>query len=181
MPEPSPQLALVLLVIGLAVFFLELFVPSAGALFVIASTCVIGSVVVAFLVNTSWGIGFSITVMVMAFVLPGIGIQIWKRTPIGRRLFLSSPSPQESPSSSESFDDDDQFGYQALVGQIGKTVTPQRPSGMTEVDGLRVNTVTEGVMIENGSLVRVVRVEGNRVVIRKLSDKEREGMSIDSL
>ena len=41
-----------------------------------------------------------------------------------------------------------------------------RPSGVVDFEGRRVDTVTEGMMVEPGQWVRCVDVQANRVVVR---------------
>lgn len=53
-----------------------------------------------------------------------------------------------------------------LLGQSGTAVSNLRPSGTAQINGKRVDVVTEGPMIERGAAVRVVAVEGLRVVVR---------------
>lgn len=53
-----------------------------------------------------------------------------------------------------------------LVGQTGVAQTNLRPSGTALINGQRVDVVTEGPMVERGTPVRVVAVEGLRVVVR---------------
>ena len=53
-----------------------------------------------------------------------------------------------------------------LVGRTGVALTTLRPSGTAEIDGRRVDVVTEGGMIEAGNETKVVAVEGARVVVR---------------
>ncbi len=53
-----------------------------------------------------------------------------------------------------------------LLDQTGVALTNLRPSGMAQISGKRVDVVTEGSMIEQGAAVRVVAVEGLRVVVR---------------
>ena len=53
-----------------------------------------------------------------------------------------------------------------LLHQTGQAVTPLRPSGTAVIGGRRVDVVTEGGMVERGSPIRVVAVEGMRVVVR---------------
>lgn len=53
-----------------------------------------------------------------------------------------------------------------LLNQAGTALTNLRPSGMAQINGKRVDVVTEGGMIERGTVVRVVAVEGLRVVVR---------------
>lgn len=55
-----------------------------------------------------------------------------------------------------------------LVNQTGTAVTILRPSGTALINGHRVDVVTEGPLIERGAAVKVVAVEGLRVVVRSL-------------
>ncbi len=55
-----------------------------------------------------------------------------------------------------------------LVGQSGVAHTALRPAGVAIINGQRVDVVTEGAMIERGEAVRVVAVEGMRVVVRQV-------------
>ena len=53
-------------------------------------------------------------------------------------------------------------------GQTGRTLTALRPAGVVEVAGERVDAVSEGSWIPAGVAVRVIRVEGRKVVVRPL-------------
>jgi membrane-bound serine protease (ClpP class) len=53
-----------------------------------------------------------------------------------------------------------------LLNGIGTAVTQLRPSGVATINGQRVDVVTEGGLIERGTPVKVVAVEGSRIVVR---------------
>ncbi len=53
-----------------------------------------------------------------------------------------------------------------LLHQTGTAFTPLRPSGTAVINGKRIDVVTEGPFIERGSPIKVVEVEGARVVVR---------------
>ena len=53
-----------------------------------------------------------------------------------------------------------------LLDQTGTALTVLRPSGTAVIDGKRVDVVTEGSLIERGAKVKVVAVEGMRVIVR---------------
>ena len=55
-----------------------------------------------------------------------------------------------------------------LLDQTGTAHTQLRPSGTAIINGQRVDVVTEGGHIERGTAVKVIAVEGLRVVVRKL-------------
>lgn len=53
-----------------------------------------------------------------------------------------------------------------LLGAQGISLTPLRPSGTAEINGKRIDVVTEGGFIPRDTEVQVVQVEGTRVVVR---------------
>ncbi|MBM3879597.1 MAG: hypothetical protein FJ387_07725 [Verrucomicrobia bacterium] len=53
-----------------------------------------------------------------------------------------------------------------LLHQTGSALTVLRPSGTALIDGARVDVVSEGGLIERGTPIKVVAVEGLRVVVR---------------
>jgi membrane-bound serine protease (ClpP class) len=159
-------MAILLLLAGLFLYALELFVPSAGVLFVTATILVIWSVVTAFQFHWLAGATLLVTVIGLAMVLPGFGFWLWKRSPMGRQMFLKV-----------NVDDGDytESPYQYLVGEIGVAVTPLRPSGAVEFNGRRVDVVADGgVMILKGEEVKFVSAVGNRIVVRRLTEREQE-------
>lgn len=68
-----------------------------------------------------------------------------------------------------------------LLGRTGRTLTVLRPSGIAEIDGIRVDVVTEGDFLEAGTPIIVTRVEGARVVVEDTSAKRQSGESAVSM
>lgn len=186
----SLELAILLLVAGLFILVLELFLPSAGTLLILAIGCILASVAVAFMVSTMLGLIFFIVVCILAVILPGIGLEMWKRSPIGRRMMLGIPGPGGTspgdPVATAEIDDRPSsltrstFDYGSLRGAVGRTLTPLRPSGMTDFSGRRIDTVAEGVMIERGAYVKVVDVQGNRVIVRQFTPAEEKTWNFET-
>lgn len=54
----------------------------------------------------------------------------------------------------------------ALLNLTGETLTALRPSGKALIAGERCDVISEGGFIEAGKLVKVISVEGLRVVVR---------------
>lgn len=70
------------------------------------------------------------------------------------------------------------LGDAALLGRTGRAVTPLHPAGIASFDGERVDVVSRGDHIAAGSVVEVVRVDGNRVVVeRRQNDNNEESAS----
>ena len=55
-----------------------------------------------------------------------------------------------------------------FMGKEGEVVTMLRPVGTADFDGVKLEVLSDGGIIETGSRVRVVRVEGRKLVVRKV-------------
>jgi membrane-bound serine protease (ClpP class) len=86
-----------------------------------------------------------------------------------RWLVLSAEVPtvarEELPESA----DKTGAGESHLLGKEGRTLTPLRPSGKAQFTGEPEDVVSHGEFIPEDVRVRVVRVEGNRVVVEPVS------------
>jgi len=58
---------------------------------------------------------------------------------------------------------------QVLVGKDGVAKSMLRPAGIGDFDGVRLNVVTEGGFVETGMPIRIVSVDGNRIVVRSVN------------
>jgi membrane-bound serine protease (ClpP class) len=68
---------------------------------------------------------------------------------------------------------DDKFAYRAaspelekLLGKVGETLTSLRPAGIAIFDGSRVDVVSEGGFLSKNTPVKVVKIEGRKVVVK---------------
>jgi membrane-bound serine protease (ClpP class) len=62
------------------------------------------------------------------------------------------------------------IGLEELVGSNGTAVTDLRPSGWIITGEQRIFVVSEGAFITKGSPVKILSVEGNRVVVRQIDE-----------
>ncbi|HUG76197.1 MAG TPA: NfeD family protein [Burkholderiales bacterium] len=110
---------------------------------------------------------FSLLAAVLASFLL---LRFMPRTPFGRRLILDSglgtgPAAGAAPESDARW-----------LGKRGRATSPLRPAGIADIEGARVDVVSEGEMIEPGTPVEVTRVDGNRIVVRQITNiNEKEG------
>ena len=58
-----------------------------------------------------------------------------------------------------------------LMGKTGVALSPLRPTGVADIDGVRVEVRTEGAFIAAGSRVRVVAMDRSRFFVR-MADEE---------
>ncbi len=64
------------------------------------------------------------------------------------------------------------IGLEDLTGYIGTAETDLRPSGWILVQEQRIFVITEGTFINKGDPVKILSVDGNRVLVRKIKNKE---------
>lgn len=57
--------------------------------------------------------------------------------------------------------------YDRFMGRYGVALTHLRPAGTADFDGERVDVVTEGGYIKSGVKIKVIAVEGVRVIVRE--------------
>jgi membrane-bound serine protease (ClpP class) len=84
------------------------------------------------------------------------------RLPFGRRLVLEADLGTGHAHGSAPDSD------LRWLGKKGQASSPLRPAGIAEIDGERLDVVSEGDLIDAGQFVEVTRVDGNRIVVRRI-------------
>lgn len=159
---------LLLVSIGVLLVALEVFVlpgiTVAGVAGIVA--------LVAGLAMTLVGAGATVSVIVTALGRVAISIlvamvgalalfRVLPRLPFSRRFVLDAGMRSDRGYMSAPDSDRD------WLGRNGTALSPLRPAGIADIDGTRVDVVSDGGFIEAGSAVRVTRVDGNRIVVRR--------------
>ncbi len=153
-------LAYLLIVAGFLLLAAELIFPSMvlGALGLAAIAV---GVALTFHHSTSTGILTLVVILVGLPVLGKLALTYWPRTALGRRLFLKMPEAENTLASTPGNQELEQ-----LVGRVGQAASDLRPCGVTNFDGRRVDTITEGIMVDSGQWVRCIDVRAGRVIVR---------------
>lgn len=143
---------------GIAVLLAEVMLPSGGLLTIVAVGCLGYSLYLLFTTVSAFaGMVFVLADIVVVPVVILAGLKLLARSPLALRTSLSSKSGYSSF-------DEKSADY---VGRHGMAITDLRPSGTAIIDEKRIDVVTRGDYIEKGSAIRVVDVEGSRIVVRK--------------
>jgi membrane-bound serine protease (ClpP class) len=82
------------------------------------------------------------------------------RLPFGRRLVLETGMDATKGYVSAPESD------RRWLGRTGTALSPLRPAGIADIDGARVDVVSDGGFIDVGTPIEVTRVDGNRIVVR---------------
>ncbi|MQA31837.1 MAG: hypothetical protein GEU82_18715, partial [Luteitalea sp.] len=88
-------------------------------------------------------------------------LRLLPRLPFGRRLVLGTGMQTDLGYVSAP------EGDRQWLGRTGTAISPLRPAGIAEIDGARVDVVSDGDFIEAGTPILVTRVDGNRIVVRR--------------
>ncbi|WP_342601380.1 nodulation protein NfeD [Psychrobacillus sp. FSL H8-0483] len=59
-----------------------------------------------------------------------------------------------------------------LVGKLAETMTPLRPAGTIRIGNERIDAVSDGSFIGKDKLVKIIKVEGSRIVVREATEGE---------
>jgi membrane-bound ClpP family serine protease len=149
--------------VGLVFMVAELFLPTHGILFALGVGAEIVGVALTFHDGLSTGVS---TMLVLLVVIPALGgamLRIWPKTPMGKRLFLQGPPDDETIANMPV-----NLELERLRGHYGRTLSALRPCGIVDFDGKRVDTMTDGELIEPNHWVRCVDVKGGRVIVRQV-------------
>ncbi|MCH8326479.1 MAG: nodulation protein NfeD [Bacteroidetes bacterium] len=162
---------IVLFIVGLVLIALEIFViPGFGVAGISGILMVIISL---FLALTGTSLPYidssiiSIALIQLSVSLVGALLLIFilakflPKTIIFNRLVLS-----EAEKTNKGFVSADKISK--IMGKEGVALTILRPAGIAEIDGKRIDVVTEGSFIEKGKKIIVISSEGIKVVVAKV-------------
>ena len=162
----------VLFLVGLALLLLELFViPGFGVVGILGIVSIFASLILSYPTpaQAMGAISISIVVTVLLILLL---IRFLSRggKRLGRadRIVLEhSEAPEEGYVGVEDL--------RSLLDAEARAITPLRPVGAVNVGGRRVEAISEGGFVPEGTRLSVVRVEGNRVFVRPVAQEEQGG------
>jgi membrane-bound ClpP family serine protease len=155
---------LLLLAFGLLLLVSEVFIPSGGLIGLLAVSCLVLSLWKAFQYSTDLGVKFLVADLVLLPAAMAAAVYLWPRTPLAKRVFLRPPAPEEIEVSHSA------QRLDHLIGQLGRALTPLRPSGMVDFDGRRLDALSEDGLIPSGALIQAVRVRSGQVIVRVAPD-----------
>ena len=101
-----------------------------------------------------------------AGALIGVVISITLRSATKGRLSRSPLVLMKAETSSEGFNAANE-DMDVFLGKEGVVVTTLRPAGMAEIEGVKLNVVSDAEFIPKGTRVRVTQVDGIRIIVRK--------------
>jgi membrane-bound serine protease (ClpP class) len=150
------ETVITLLVAGAALLLLETILPGmiAG---IVGLICLLIGVVLAYNYFGARSGNLILSAVVIALIAGTLSwIKFFPRSRLGR-VFVSQRAVGEIRAEKPE-----------LVHQTGTALSHLRPSGTAVIGGKRVDVVTEGAHVERGTPIKVIAVEGMRVVVRAI-------------
>ena len=150
---------IILFAIGLLLLLAEIFfIPGFGLAGISGIAAILASIFLTFgnIVQATYSILIAMGVSVIGFFLL---IKYIPSTRTWRKFVLSTEQKKE-------------LGYtvgtkdlKRLTGKEGIAITPLRPSGIVEVNGKKLNALTRGEYVDSNTKIKIISVEGNKIVI----------------
>ncbi len=173
MVDLADAIEIVLFVIGVILLTLEIFViPGFGIAGVSGLLLIVASLILSmqsFVIPTEQWQVFELKANALvlaisflcALVLFLILIRFLPKTPIFNQLVLATAQTSEGGFTAAVAEE------VSLVGRVGVVITSLRPAGKAEFDGKPFTVTAEGDFIEKGTQVKVIKTEGNRILVTR--------------
>ena len=141
----------------------EVFLPSAGLIAVVAGLLGLAGIVCLFQENLGWGFAGIGAASVLAPAIFIFGVKLLPSTPLGRKMLFGEAGKHEPV-----IPEDSGRELEPLLGAEGEAVTDLRPVGMARIEGQRIDVLSEVSFVPAGTRVRVVAVEGSQIKVRPI-------------
>ena len=152
--------SLILFITGIILMMIAVIVPGFGIPEIGGVLFMFGGVVLA--VDSVWTALLSLSVAIIITTVIGvILIKLGFRSKILSKIVLQSNHTSERGYVSADTMD-------TYLDKVGETLTELRPTGFIEIEGERLDVLAEGAFISKDEKVKVVKVEGSTIFVRRI-------------
>jgi membrane-bound ClpP family serine protease len=148
----------VCLLVGFILVVVEMFHPGFGAPGITGGILLIVGVVLTAQSVTEAFFLMSIILAILCIVLV-IVLQSATKGRLSKRLILRDEQKKET-----GYIGTEDLEY--FLGKEGIAATSLRPSGTADLDGVKMDVVTQGDFIEKGARIKIIKVQGRRIVVK---------------
>lgn len=152
--------SLILFVVGLVLLMIEGIVPGFGLPGIGGLVFVIAGTVLAMQDLTTAVLSLSISIIITAFVAI-IMVKMGFKSKLLNKIILSNRLEGKKGYLSNEAKED-------MTGKEGVSLTELRPSGFATIEGEKYDVLTEGGFIPKDTQIKVVRVEGAKIFVRRM-------------
>lgn len=158
---------ILIFIVGIALILIELFVlPGFGIAGISGIILIFLSIFLSLLGSDPFITGDSISMAIIQIaiaIISAIVLVLLLAKYLPKASFFSKLILSESEKAEEGFVSVSQ--EESLMGKYGVAISILRPVGIAEIDGKRVEVISEGGFIQPGTEIKVIKVEGMRVLV----------------
>lgn len=154
--------SLLLFGIGVILIVMEIFTAGFGIFGILGLASVISSLALASVDIVSGLKSMGVAVLITIVVMGMLGKYLDKRGFWSKLVLQENLSEEESKTTFKQKSE--------LIGKIGVTLTQLRPAGTAKIGDMRYDVVSEGSFTDIHTAVKVIFVEGTRIVVREVED-----------
>lgn len=151
---------LILFVVGTALIIAEFMVPGA-VLGILGFISLMGSITYAWMNVPEYALLITVTEVIALVGCLLLGMYLLTRTGRWNPFIMHETQRIEEGYVSPHAEDD-------IIGQIGVSHTALRPAGTVLLNGQRISAVSSGVLIPKDRKVKIVEIDGPRVVVEEV-------------
>ncbi len=153
------QLIITLIITGIILLLIEIIIPG-GIIGAIGLLLLTTAIILGFSKSVELGIILLVSSSIGGLISLWISVKYFPGSKIGEQLFLAQDAKDW-----QAYDEKNR----ELHGKFGTTHTQLAPSGIAMIDNKRVDVITQGEHIEKNEEIKVIKVEGNRIVVSATS------------
>ncbi|GAB5405319.1 MAG: hypothetical protein Aurels2KO_35500 [Aureliella sp.] len=156
-------IAALLYFLAVILAFVDLFIPSGGALMILGAISAVASVVFGFQQGAMAG---SLMLLVVLGTIPVFGflaVRVWPNTPIGRRVIMR-PRRASREQDARARKESDQI--ETLIGTVFRADADLMPSGTIRIEGNSLNAMAESGFVEAGQVCEIVNYRERQFIVR---------------
>ena len=151
------------LIVGIGLLVVEAFMPGFGVAGFSGVALELVAVVMTYLRH---GALAAVVMMLVCLSVVAVAVALSLRSAAKGKLSRSEMILRGTESAEAGYRSSEDM--QVFLGKEGVTSTVLRPTGMAEFDGVKLNVLSEGDFINAGVKVKIIRVDGSRVVVKPL-------------
>lgn len=155
------------LILGIVLILVEIFQPGFGIFGTSGGILVVLAVILRAIYHTE-GDDVLAQIFIMIFVVALFIIVGFCLMILTSKMGWLKRTPLIEESTAVGEVSDGTANYQGMEGKLGYAMTDMRPVGKIAVDGMTYDAQAESFFIENGKGVKIVQVEGAKIIVRKL-------------
>lgn len=149
--------------LGIGFLILEAFMPGFGAPGITGVVLEVITLVLAWNAHGPMAtLGLLLIVLATLAIAISTSLRSLSKGKLGKSTFILNETESNEAGYRTTED------MQVFVGREGTASTVLRPTGIADFDGVRLNVSSEGDFIAAGTKVRIISVEGHKILVRTI-------------